>query len=58
MSSSHSIEQALSKAQKKLLLHFIALLFCCLLLVELAVGALFFYDLYQTEKKNPILDGI
>ncbi len=51
MSSSHSIEQALSKAQKKLLLHFMALLFCCLLLVELAVGALFFYDLYQTEKK-------
>lgn len=51
MSLSRSIEQALSKAQKKLLLHFMALLFCCLLLVELVVGALFFYDLYQTEKK-------
>ncbi len=51
MYSSHNIEQALRKAQKRLLLHFMTLLFCCLLLVELAVGALFFYDLYQTEKK-------
>lgn len=51
MYSSLSIEQALTKAQKKLLLRFMALLFCCLLLVELAVGALFFYDLSQSEKK-------
>lgn len=48
---SNNIEKALGKAQKKLLLHFIALLFGCLLLVELAVGALLFYGLYQNEQK-------
>ncbi|WP_428775047.1 sensor histidine kinase [Vibrio sp.] len=51
MSSSHNIEQALDKAQRTILLRFMALLLLCLMLVELIVGALFFYDLYRTENK-------
>lgn len=51
MSSSHSIEQALAGTQRHLLVRFIATLLLCLLLVELIVGAIFFYDLFQTEKK-------
>lgn len=51
MSSSHSIEQALAGTQRHLLVRFMATLLLCLLLVELIVGAIFFYDLFQTEKK-------
>ncbi|GLT18926.1 hypothetical protein GCM10007938_27080 [Vibrio zhanjiangensis] len=51
MSSSRNIKQALISAEKKLLLRFIGLLLFCLLLVELAVGMLFFYDLYRAETK-------
>ncbi|TVU62087.1 HAMP domain-containing histidine kinase [Vibrio atlanticus] len=51
MSSSHSIEQALAKTQRHLLVRFMSTLLLCLLLVELIVGAIFFFDLYQTEKK-------
>lgn len=51
MSSSHNIEQALDKAQSTLLMRFIAILMLVLLLVEVVVGAMFFYDLYRTEKK-------
>lgn len=51
MSSSHNIEQALNKAQHTLLMRFIAILMLVLLLVEIVVGAMFFYDLYRTEKK-------
>ncbi|PMM34668.1 two-component sensor histidine kinase [Vibrio splendidus] len=51
MSSSRSIEQALAKTQRHLLVRFMSTLLLCLLLVELIVGAIFFFDLYQTEKK-------
>ena len=51
MSSSRNIEQALAKAKNHLLLRLMATLLLCLLLVELIVGAIFFFDLYQTEKK-------
>ncbi|KAB0303553.1 HAMP domain-containing histidine kinase [Vibrio fortis] len=51
MSSSRNIEQALAKAKNHLLLRLMAALLLCLLLVELIVGAIFFFDLYQTEKK-------
>ncbi|MCY9870083.1 sensor histidine kinase [Vibrio barjaei] len=51
MSSSHNIERAISKAQNTLLLRFMFLMLLCLLLVELAIGALFFFDLYRAEKK-------
>ncbi|PMO05516.1 two-component sensor histidine kinase [Vibrio splendidus] len=51
MSSSRSIEQALAKTQRHLLVRFMSILLLCLLLVELIVGAIFFFDLYQTEKK-------
>lgn len=51
MSSSHSIEKALAKTQRNLLVRFMATLLFCLLLVELVIGAIFFFDLYQTEKK-------
>lgn len=51
MSSSRNIEQALAKAKNHLLLRLMATLLFCLLLVELIVGAIFFFDLYQTEKK-------
>ncbi|MBU2898626.1 sensor histidine kinase [Vibrio hepatarius] len=51
MSSNPNIRQALGSAEKKLLLRFMALLLFCLLLVELAVGMLFFYDLYRSESK-------
>ncbi|MGF1733892.1 sensor histidine kinase [Photobacterium satsumensis] len=51
MSSSHNIKQALNKAQNTLLLRFMAILLLCLLLVEVVVGAMFFLDLYRTEKK-------
>ncbi|PMO68088.1 sensor histidine kinase [Vibrio splendidus] len=51
MSSSRSIEQALAKTQRHLLVRFMSTLLLCLLLVELIVGAIFFLDLYQTEKK-------
>ncbi|PTP91007.1 two-component sensor histidine kinase [Vibrio splendidus] len=51
MSSSRSIEQALAKTQRHLLVRFMWTLLLCLLLVELIVGAIFFFDLYQTEKK-------
>ncbi|MDH5886499.1 sensor histidine kinase [Vibrio splendidus] len=51
MSSSRNIEQALAKTQRHLLVRFMSTLLLCLLLVELIVGAIFFFDLYQTEKK-------
>lgn len=51
MSSSRSIEQALAKTQRHLLVRFMSTLLLCLLMVELIVGAIFFFDLYQTEKK-------
>ncbi|WP_286298096.1 sensor histidine kinase [Vibrio apostichopi] len=51
MSSSRSVEQALAKTQRHLLVRFMSTLLLCLLLVELIVGAIFFFDLYQTEKK-------
>ncbi|WP_454441757.1 sensor histidine kinase [Vibrio bathopelagicus] len=51
MSSSRSIEQALAKTQRYLLVRFMSTLLLCLLMVELIVGAIFFFDLYQTEKK-------
>ncbi len=51
MSSSRSIEQALAKTQRHLLVRFMSTLLLCLMLVELIVGAIFFFDLYQTEKK-------
>nr|WP_241430384.1 hypothetical protein [Vibrio sp. 624788] len=51
MSSSRSIEQALAKTQRHLLVRFMSTLLLCLLLVEMIVGAIFFFDLYQTEKK-------
>ncbi|CAK3641979.1 histidine kinase [Vibrio crassostreae] len=51
MSSNRSIEQALAKTQRHLLVRFMSTLLLCLLLVELVVGAIFFFDLYQTEKK-------
>lgn len=51
MSSSRNIEQALAKAKNHLLLRLMATLLLCLLLVELIVGAIFFFDLYRTEKK-------
>ena len=51
MSSSRNIEQALAKAKNHLLLRLMAALLLCLLLVELIVGAIFFFDLYLTEKK-------
>ncbi|NAX22552.1 sensor histidine kinase [Vibrio sp. V39_P1S14PM300] len=51
MSSNHNIEQALIKARRTLLLRFMSLLLLCLLLVELIVGTLFFFDLYRTERK-------
>ncbi|MDH5923001.1 HAMP domain-containing histidine kinase [Vibrio splendidus] len=51
MSSSRSIERALAKTQRHLLVRFMSTLLLCLLLVELIVGAIFFFDLYQTEKK-------
>lgn len=51
MSSSLNIKQALNKAQNTLLMRFIAVLMLVLLLVEGVVGAMFFYDLYRTEKK-------
>ena len=51
MSSSRNIEQALAKTQRHLLFRFMSTLLLCLLLVEMIVGAIFFFDLYQTEKK-------
>ncbi|WP_215407746.1 HAMP domain-containing sensor histidine kinase [Vibrio gigantis] len=51
MSSSRNIEQAIAKTQRYLLFRFMATLLLCLLLVELIVGAIFFFDLYQTERK-------
>ncbi|NOI68009.1 HAMP domain-containing sensor histidine kinase [Vibrio sp. 99-8-1] len=51
MSSSHNIQQALAKTQRNLLVRFMTTLLFCLLLVELIIGVIFFYDLYQTEKK-------
>ncbi|MFI3276181.1 sensor histidine kinase [Vibrio sp.] len=51
MSSSLSIEKALAKTQRHLLVRFMSTLLLCLILVELIVGAIFFFDLYQTEKK-------
>ncbi|MEZ8272465.1 sensor histidine kinase [Vibrio splendidus] len=51
MYSSRNIEQALAKTQRHLLVRFMSTLLLCLLLVELIVGAIFFFDLYQTEKK-------
>lgn len=51
MSSSRNIKQALDKAQNTLLMRFVALLMLVLLAVEVVVGAMFFYDLYRTEKK-------
>ncbi|NUW70748.1 sensor histidine kinase [Vibrio coralliilyticus] len=51
MSSSHNIEQALTKARNTLLLRFMAILLLCLVLVEIVVGVMFFFDLYRTEKK-------
>ncbi|CDT59164.1 putative Two component sensor histidine kinase [Vibrio coralliirubri] len=51
MSSSRNIEQALAKTQRHLLVRFMSTLLLCLMLVELIVGAIFFFDLYQTEKK-------
>ncbi|OED82971.1 sensor histidine kinase [Vibrio splendidus] len=51
MSSSRSIERALAKTQRHLWVRFMSTLLLCLLLVELIVGAIFFFDLYQTEKK-------
>ncbi|MCG9543859.1 HAMP domain-containing histidine kinase [Vibrio sp. Isolate33] len=51
MSSSRSIEKALAKTQRHLLVRFMSTLLLCLMLVELIVGAIFFFDLYQTEKK-------
>tara|TARA_Y100000588_G_C14269598_1_gene931691 strand:+ start:1919 stop:3322 length:1404 start_codon:yes stop_codon:yes gene_type:complete len=51
MSSSRNIEQALAKTQRHLLFRFMSTLLLCLLLVEMIVGAIFFSDLYQTEKK-------
>lgn len=51
MSSSHNIEQALAKARNTLLMRFMAILLLCLILVEIVVGVMFFFDLYRTEKK-------
>ncbi|MBN3492876.1 sensor histidine kinase [Vibrio neptunius] len=51
MSSSHNIEQALAKARNTLLMRFMAILLLCLILVEVVVGVMFFFDLYRTEKK-------
>ncbi|MFN3015752.1 sensor histidine kinase [Vibrio coralliilyticus] len=51
MSSSHNIEQALAKARNTLLMRFMAILLLCLILVEMVVGVMFFFDLYRTEKK-------
>ncbi|WP_434567071.1 HAMP domain-containing sensor histidine kinase [Vibrio chagasii] len=51
MSSSRNIELALAKTQRHLLFRFMSTLLLCLLLVEMIVGAIFFFDLYQTEKK-------
>lgn len=51
MSSSNKIEKALNKAKYTLLVRFMAILLLCLLLVEMVVGAMFFIDLYRSEKK-------
>ncbi|MFW7526452.1 sensor histidine kinase [Vibrio ostreicida] len=51
MSSNHKIKQALSKTQQTLLLRLMSILLLCLLLAELAIGAVLFFDLYRTESK-------
>ncbi|MDA9556199.1 HAMP domain-containing histidine kinase [Vibrio sp.] len=51
MSSNNSIELALTRAKKHLLIRFMSILLLSLLIVELIIGAIFFFDLYQTEKK-------
>ncbi|MFM2583321.1 sensor histidine kinase [Vibrio campbellii] len=51
MSSSPNVKQALDRAQRNLLMRFMAILLLCFLVVEIAVSALFFLDLYRVEKK-------
>ncbi|GIC75583.1 cell wall metabolism sensor histidine kinase WalK [Moritella sp. F3] len=51
MSSNQSVEQALASTQRQLFLRFMTILLSCLVLIEIVVGVLFFYDLYKTEKK-------
>jgi signal transduction histidine kinase len=51
MSSGHDIKKALNKTQYTLLLRFTLILLFCLLIVEMFIGALFFFELYRSEKK-------
>ncbi len=54
MSSSPNVKQALDRAQRNLLMRFMAILLLCFLVVEIAVSALFFLDLYRVEKRFSI----
>jgi len=51
MSSNQNVEQALQSTQRHLFFRFMAILLLCLILIEIVVGAIFFYDLYRVEKK-------
>lgn len=51
MSSNQSIDQALTRTQRHLFYRFMGILLVCLTLIEMVVGALFFYDLYRAERK-------
>lgn len=51
MSLNQHVEQALLSTQRHLFFRFMAILLLCLVLIEVIVGALFFYDLYHVEKK-------
>ena len=51
MSSNQNIEQALQRTQRHLFFRFMTILLLCLVLIEIVVGAIFFYDLYRVEKK-------
>lgn len=52
MSSSRSIEQALAKTQRHLLVRFMSALLLCLLLVELIVGAIFFSTFTKRKRRS------
>lgn len=52
MSSNNNVEDALEKTKRQLFIRFSVIFLTSLILIQIVVGAIFFYDLYRVEKGN------